>query len=149
MVMQRHGLNFVLHCYLIKMVKNIHCLEQFIRLSNIFRNYMVVSGVGLTQFVDFFRFKSRKGFKSIHTAQFARQSLRTDMTNTVREFRLGPNVLLNSRQLVKARPEVRKLLEQLNSDNAAGNAHFVIHFTRSGKREDKASRKVLVSSFIK
>jgi adenosine deaminase len=115
-------------------------LEQFIRLSNIFRNYMIVSGVGLTQFVDFFRFKSRKGFKSKHTAQFSRQSLCTDMTNTVREFRVGPNVLLNSRQLVKARPDVRKLLEQLNSDNAAGNAHFVIHFTRTGRREEKRQK---------
>lgn len=115
-------------------------LEQFIRLSNIFRNYMIVSGVGLTQFVDFFRFKSRKGFKSKHTAQFARQSLRTDMKNTAREFRVGPNVLLNSRQLVKARPDVRKFLEQLNSDNAAENSHFVIHFTRTGKREDKRQK---------
>ncbi|EKF9423693.1 antiviral RADAR system adenosine deaminase RdrB [Vibrio cholerae] len=117
-------------------------LEQFIRLSNIFRNYMVVSGVGLTQFVDFFRFKSRKGFKSKHTAQFARQSLRTDMTNTVREFRVGPNVLLNGRQLIKARPDVQKLLEQLNTENAAGNAHFVIHFTRSGRREDKRQKDI-------
>ncbi|MEZ9548543.1 hypothetical protein AB4207_19845, partial [Vibrio crassostreae] len=62
------------------------------------------------------------------------------MTNSVREFRVGPNVLLNSRQLVKARPEVRKLLEQLNSDNTAGNAHFVIHFTRAGKREEKRQK---------
>lgn len=115
-------------------------LEQFVRLSNIFRNYMIVSGVGLTQFVDFFRFKSRKGFESKHATQFARQSLRTDMKNTVREFRVGPNVLLNSRQLVKARPDVRKLLDQLNRDNAARNAHFVIHFTRSGRREDKRQK---------
>ncbi|MDG2747123.1 hypothetical protein P7M10_13460 [Vibrio parahaemolyticus] len=117
-------------------------LDQFVRLSNIFRNYMIVSGVGLTQFVDFFRFRSRKGFNSDHTVQFARQSLCADMNNTVREFRVGPNVLLNSRQLVKARPDVRKLLEQLYSDNSAGNAHFVIHFTRSGKREDKRQKDI-------
>ncbi|MEQ3493089.1 antiviral RADAR system adenosine deaminase RdrB [Vibrio sp. SSH13-20] len=115
-------------------------LEQFIRLSNIFRNYMIVSGVGLTQFVDFFRFKPRKGFESKHNDQFARQSLHTDMTNTAREFRVGANVLLDSRQLLKARPDVRKLLEHLNSDNAVGNSHFVIHFTRSGKREEKLQK---------
>lgn len=112
-------------------------LEQFVRVSNIFRNYMIVSGVGLTQFVDFFRFKSRKGFKSEHATQFIRQSLRTDMNKTVREFRVGPSVLLNARKLVKTVPDVRKYLEQLYNDNAAGNAHFVIHFTRTGKRKDK------------
>lgn len=112
-------------------------LEQFVRVSNIFRNYMIVSGVGLTQFVDFFRFKPRKGFNSELVERFTQQSLRTDMNNTVREFRVGPNILLNSRNLLKAVPDVRKYLEQLYGDNTAGNAHFVLHFTRSGKRMDK------------
>tara|TARA_Y100000588_G_scaffold127531_1_gene139757 strand:- start:6221 stop:8731 length:2511 start_codon:yes stop_codon:yes gene_type:complete len=117
-------------------------LEQFVRISNIFRNYMIVSGVGLTQFVDFFRFKHRKGFTSKQNKQFSQQSLRADMNNTVREFRVGPNVLLNSRHLVKTVPDVREYLEQFYQENAAENAHFVVHFTRSGKREDKRQGKV-------
>lgn len=112
-------------------------LEQFVRVSNIFRNYMIVSGVGLTQFVNFFRFKYRKGFDSKLAVQFTQQSLQTDMNNTVREFRVGPNILLNSRDMVKKVPDVRKYLEQLYSDNQSGNTHFVLHFTRTGKRMDK------------
>ncbi|WP_146491451.1 antiviral RADAR system adenosine deaminase RdrB [Vibrio sp. T20] len=117
-------------------------LEQFIRVSNIFRNYMIVSGVGLTQFVDFFRFKHRKGATPKQAMQFSQQSLRADMSNTVREFRVGPNILLNSRNLVKTVPDVREYLEQFYQENAADNAHFVVHFTRSGKREDKRQERV-------
>lgn len=117
-------------------------LEQFVRVSNIFRNYMIVSGVGLTQFVDFFRFKHRKGCTSKQKKQFSQQSLHADMGNTVREFRVGPNVLLNSRNLVKTVPDVREYLEQFYQENTADNAHFVVHFTRSGKREDKRQKKV-------
>ncbi|MDP2589618.1 MULTISPECIES: antiviral RADAR system adenosine deaminase RdrB [Vibrio] len=124
-------------------------LEQFVRVSNIFRNYMIVSGVGLSQFVEFFRFKSRRGFEPEHAKQFVKQSLCADMNNTLREFRVGPSVLLNSNNLVKKVPNIKKYLEQLyqgntdcSQDRTNSKAHFVIHFTRSGKREDKLQEKI-------
>lgn len=110
-----------------------HNLSQFIRVSNILRNYMIVSGVGLGQFVEFFRFKNRKYSSNNHSTSFSQDSLQTDMGRHVsREFRVSPNVLVDSNNLPTDAEELKEELKNIHQQECSEQIHFVIHFTRSG-----------------
>lgn len=111
-------------------------LLPLIRYCNILRNYMVVAGVGLTQFVQYFRFKGRET-NSI-SLQDDDQRLISDIDKaTFREFRFGPALLFNKNETNLTPGHFAKKLKQLYLSSLSNNVHFVIHFTRSGKREDK------------
>ncbi|MCG7564137.1 antiviral RADAR system adenosine deaminase RdrB [Pseudoalteromonas sp. McH1-42] len=110
------------------------------RLTNILRNYMLVSGVGLSQFVEVSRFGARHQRGESHTlgAGVVNESLEADLDKGVmREFRTTPNTLLKGKNQ-KIKPDAFfASLKQLYLNSFAENTHFVLHFTRSGSREDK------------
>ncbi|WP_052141000.1 antiviral RADAR system adenosine deaminase RdrB [Pseudoalteromonas piratica] len=123
--------------------ENKTAIDQFVRVSNILRNYMVVWGVGLSQFVTFFGFSARNSRDSVNQASHRNDNLQTDMNSSVcREFRIAPGMLLNSNDnLTGAR--VSKLLHKAYKHSINENIHFVIHFSRSLKLKDKKEDKYL------
>ncbi|HAS6258452.1 TPA: hypothetical protein RQK60_004317 [Vibrio vulnificus] len=110
---------------------------NLIRLCNILRNYMVVSGVGLSEFVTTSRFRMRD------TRSAQQQSSLTDGLdfdidgNTSREFRVTPNSILAGKGGAVDPTQFAEGLKHLYLNSIAENCHFVLHFTRSGKRSDK------------
>ncbi|AUJ69181.1 antiviral RADAR system adenosine deaminase RdrB [Pseudoalteromonas sp. NC201] len=123
---------------------------RLVRFSNILRNYMVVSGVGLTQFVKTFGFKSRKQRGDYFTLPdgVINESLAADIDSGIyREFRSSPDTLISEEESYHLNVDsFSKSLKQLYFKALAENAHFVLHFTRSGDRFDKlqeSTRQVL------
>ncbi|MBG0749702.1 MULTISPECIES: antiviral RADAR system adenosine deaminase RdrB [Pectobacterium] len=105
------------------------CLDNFIRVSNVLRNYMVVSAVGLGQFVEFFRFDARRPNKSLFTTEVTRFDM---ANNTCREYRVSPNIVLGNNK--KANIYHHKLIDFYSShekQSISEQAHLVIHFTRN------------------
>ncbi|AYH06026.1 antiviral RADAR system adenosine deaminase RdrB [Pectobacterium parmentieri] len=104
------------------------CLENFIRVSNVLRNYMVVSAVGLGQFVEYFGFDARRPDRSL----FKKEVSRFDMNNsTFREYRVSPDIVLGNGK--KANIYHRKLIDFYSShekQSISEQAHLVVHFTR-------------------
>ena len=95
--------------------------QGFIHCSNIFRTAMIVGGVGLGRFVEFFGFKQRKGTQS---SEYNKHSLAFDSSDkTYREFKISPEKV-KSNWLKK---EGKRLLgsEQLE------HIHYAVHFARS------------------
>ena len=115
---------------------------QFIRVSNILRNYMIVWGTGLSQFVESFGFSARKKRYLPYQNNSRLDGLVADIDNrTLREFRVGPNVVVNDKGKVEVK-DLQQGLEAALKHSFAENIHFVIHFSRSlkgdlAKREDK------------
>ncbi|BBN83698.1 hypothetical protein PA25_36830 [Pseudoalteromonas sp. A25] len=117
---------------------NLNLLKsQFIRTSNILRNYMVVSGVGLSQFVNHSRFKARDVRALKHQTNSALDALNADMHQNYREFRATSKVLLGSECFPSNPDTLAKVLNGLYKISLAERVHFVLHFTRSGERSDK------------
>ncbi|HBW0111766.1 TPA: hypothetical protein MEB24_003900 [Klebsiella aerogenes] len=103
-------------------------LQTFIQCSSIMRNYMVVSGVGLGDFVTFFGFKYRKPLYGIN---YKAQSIVHDLLpNYFREFRSGMCT-------IKDYIRVAKLLCE---NNLAKQIHFIYHFSRGFSNNITANR---------
>nr|WP_216606432.1 antiviral RADAR system adenosine deaminase RdrB [Vibrio splendidus] len=116
-------------------------LLRLIRSSNTLRNYMTVSGVGLSQFVEYFSFKYRKLGNSSDGLDFKDHSLSYDIDrNIYREFRVGPDVIVSDDFKLSA-TSLEKLTNKLIDRGLENNTHFVIHFSRSlserGSKKDK------------
>lgn len=110
---------------------------NFIRVCNILRNYMVVSGVGLSEFVHTSRFRMRDTrSKQQQNASF--DGLDFDFEpNTAREFRVTPNSILCGPNGTVEPVQFAKGLKHLYRHSVAEKSHFVLHFTRGGKRPNK------------
>ncbi|MDY4347644.1 MULTISPECIES: antiviral RADAR system adenosine deaminase RdrB [Pectobacterium] len=104
------------------------CLNNFIRVSHVLRNYMVVSAVGLGQFVEFFGFDARRQDKTL----FNKEVTRFDIdNNTFREYRVSPDVVLGNGK--KENIYHHKLIDFYSSHEKQSipeHAHLVVHFTR-------------------
>ena len=117
-------------------------VAQFIRVSNILRNYMIVWGTGLSQFVESFGFSARKKRDYAYQNNSRLDGLVADIDNrTLREFRVAPNVVVNDKGKIGVKG-LQEGLEAALKHSLAENIHFVIHFSRSlkgglAKREDK------------
>ena len=116
--------------------------SQFVRASNILRNYMIVWGTGLGQFVESFGFSARKKRDLSKQASSMVDGLAADIdSKTYREFRIGPSLIMNDKGYAKP-TRLQKALESAFKHSLAENIHFVVHFSRSlkdcmPKREDK------------
>lgn len=110
--------------------KTIHVdRSRLIRCSNIFRSYMMVSGVGLGQFVTSFGFSLRKSRTKSNGLDYLRHALSNDLeSNVAREFRVSPNVTIKGNKL--NHKELLKLASCLQVAEYGGQTHFVVHFTR-------------------
>ncbi|CAQ81916.1 hypothetical protein VSAL_p840_57 (plasmid) [Aliivibrio salmonicida LFI1238] len=112
-------------------------LNCFIRTSNILRNYMVVSGVGLGQFVEYFGFDHRKPKITTKCSGLEHKSHGIKYDNsplTMREFRISPDdiVVKDDEYGFQLLPtSLEHLANMINDDNIASNSHFVIHFNRT------------------
>jgi len=104
--------------------------RSYIHTTQIFRSAMLHSGLGLSYFTEFFRFKHRKG----DDTKYASYSANTDLSDKVyREFKVGPGQakvasLKHASQLMKA-----KRLD--------GHLQYCLHFNRGGKSADKLQRQ--------
>ncbi|MGI2069752.1 antiviral RADAR system adenosine deaminase RdrB [Shewanella baltica] len=106
-------------------------LQRLIRSSNILRNYMTVSGVGLSQFVEYFNFKHRMVGNLSDRIDFKSHSLSYDITqNIFREFRVGPDIVVSSENKLNT-ASLERLIKKLTNDGIQDNTHFVLHFLRS------------------
>lgn len=120
---------------------------QFIRVSNILRNYMIVWGTGLSQFVESFGFSARKKRYLPYQNNSRLDGLVADIDNrTLREFRVSPYVVVNGEGKIGVKA-LQQGLEAALKHSFAENIHFVIHFSRSlkgdlAKKEDKYQANV-------
>ncbi|KZN56354.1 hypothetical protein N474_11455 [Pseudoalteromonas luteoviolacea CPMOR-2] len=121
--------------------------DSFIRVSNVLRNYMIVWGTGLGQFVESFGFSGRKQSSSQHQNNTRLDALVSDIDQrTYREFRVAPGLVVTEKGGVSTKG-LQKGLEAALKHALAENIHFVIHFSRSIKkgrsaREDKFQSQV-------
>ncbi|WP_447749053.1 antiviral RADAR system adenosine deaminase RdrB [Aeromonas veronii] len=100
-------------------------LSSFILCANILRNYMVVSGVGLGDFVSFFIFPYRKPISN--KTSYATHGLLHDLPdNHHREFRVSPDAIIGNSPI---------LAQQLLDNKSHNRVHFVAHFTRSNPKK--------------
>ncbi|WP_071985891.1 antiviral RADAR system adenosine deaminase RdrB [Vibrio brasiliensis] len=114
---------------------------NLIRLCNILRNYMVVSGVGLSEFVTTSRFRMRDT-RAVQQQNSIIDGLEFDIEdNTAREFRVTPNAILAGKGDSLDPKQFAEGLKHLYLNSISENSHFVLHFTRSGKRSDKLQQK--------
>lgn len=105
------------------------------------RNYMIVSSAGLSQFVEYSRFLGRKQSVSQHDKGDYR--LQSDIDkDTFREFRFVPSLLLNDTETAIDPKHFAKKLKQLYLSSLTDNVHFIIHFTRTGVREEKLQEEL-------
>ncbi|MBQ4672493.1 antiviral RADAR system adenosine deaminase RdrB [Aeromonas dhakensis] len=100
-------------------------LSSFILCANILRNYMVVSGVGLGDFVSFFIFAYRKPISN--KASYATHGLLHDLPdNHYREFRVSPDAIIDNAPI---------WAQQLLDNKSHNRVHFVAHFTRGNPKK--------------
>lgn len=126
-------------------------LLALIRASNVLRNYMITSAVGLGQFVEYFGFKKRKAKNKSANLNTKQTGLNYDLgPNTFREFRSSPDELItpitdNSSVYQLNIMEFEQLLGQLDFKNNINNIQFVMHFVRdfssNAKKGDMLWRK--------
>ncbi|ANU38203.1 hypothetical protein [Vibrio scophthalmi] len=119
-----------------------HSILTLVRICNIIRNYMVVSGVGLSNFVQSSRFSLRHS-RSEHQRLSTVDGLEADIdSHTYREFRITPNAVIGNDRGAIDVTEFSKGLKQLYIRSVAENAHFVIHFTRGGQRSNRLQESI-------
>lgn len=115
--------------------------SRLIRCSNILRSYMLVSGVGLSQFTDHFNFNYRKPINQSNGLNYNNHSLESDLAdNSRREFRVGPHVIMTDDRLDPLL--LSKMGRLLSLHGKARKSHFVVHFHRGFKfdlnKDDRA-----------
>lgn len=109
-------------------------LSSFILCANILRNYMVVSGVGLGDFVSFFSFSYRKPVSN--KASYTTHGLLYDLPdNHYREFRVSPDAIVENAPI---------WAQQLLDNKSHNQVHFVTHFSRKNP-EQLTDRRYLSS----
>ena len=112
-------------------------LDGFIRTSNILRNYMIVSGVGLGQFVEYFGFDHRKPKITAKCSGLEHKNHGIKYDNsplTMREFRISPDdiVVKNNEYGFQLLPtSLVRLANIIHDNDIASNSHFVVHFNRT------------------
>ncbi|MCF6456315.1 antiviral RADAR system adenosine deaminase RdrB [Pseudoalteromonas sp. MMG024] len=140
----RSDIRWVLFCLgvLANFKNTSNMASQFVRASNILRNYMIVWGAGLGQFVESFSFSARKKRDLNKQDSPMEDGLVTDIDSRIyREFRIAPSVIVNDKGYAKP-TKLQKALESAFKQSLTENIHFVLHFSRSlkgdlAKREDK------------
>ncbi|MBQ4849889.1 antiviral RADAR system adenosine deaminase RdrB [Pseudoalteromonas sp. MMG012] len=106
---------------------------QFVRVANVLRNYMVVWGTGLSQFVETSNFSARKQRNRPNQMTHMFDSLSADIEqSTFREFRIAPNLLLDKQAKLDSKI-LHLALSSAYKHALAENIHFVVHFSRSLK----------------
>jgi hypothetical protein len=115
-------------------------ITSYVQASNLLRNYMIVSGVGLGNFVDYFGFKHRKPqSNNMSGLNYKNHSLAHDFSShTHREFRGAPGLIINDKEnraktkiSYKLKPtELTRFANELIAKNLDSRSHFVIHFNR-------------------
>lgn len=116
-------------------------LLPLIRYCNILRNYMIVSSVGLSQFVEYSRFLGRK--EGVGWQDEGDYRLLSDIDkDTFREFRFVPSLLLDNTEASLNHKHFARKLKQLYLSSLTDNVHFIIHFTRTGLREEKLQEEL-------
>lgn len=118
-----------------------NALSNLIRVSNILRNYMVVSAVGLGQFIDFFGFDYRRIAKKSDTENRIHYDSSAGIS---REYRVSPDFVLGREAL----PDIydQQLFEFYSTQAGKGIAeqgHIVVHFTRSFPEKEMPHDKLL------
>jgi hypothetical protein len=92
---------------------------------------MIHIGVGLGYFIEFFRFKTRKGKSE---GGYGKYAFGSDMAlNTFREFKVATE-FADKRNLAQ-------VAGGLTKGRLEKNMQLCLHFTRSGKRNDKLQRQ--------
>lgn len=115
---------------------------QFVRASNILRNYMIVWGTGLGQFVESFSFSARKKRDLNKQDSPLDDGLVADIDSKIyREFRIAPSLIVSDKGYAKP-AKLQKALGSAFKHSLTENIHFAVHFSRSlkgdfAKREDK------------
>lgn len=110
------------------------CLTNLIRISNVLRNYMVVSAVGLGQFVEYFGFDARRSDRKLFTHEVTRYD---SGENISREYRVSPNAVLgNDKKPNIYHHELGDFFSTHEQQNLSEHAHLVIHFTRGWPDKD-------------
>lgn len=104
-------------------------LRAFIQASSVLRNYMVVSGVGLGDFVDYFQFELRKPVSP--GLDYKEHSRFHDLLSySSREFRVAD-----------VRPSYfSTAAESILNQQKAKQVHFVYHFTRGFEKNSHENR---------
>jgi len=124
-------------------------LDCFIRTSNVLRNYMIVSGVGLGQFVEYFGFDHRKPKTTAQDSGLEHKSHGIQYDNsslTMREFRISPDdIVVNEGEYgFKLKPtSLMNLTNMIHENNLEKNSHFVVHFNRTYPNKDSMFDKHL------
>ncbi|HGM9974776.1 TPA: antiviral RADAR system adenosine deaminase RdrB [Proteus mirabilis] len=111
-------------------------LNNFIITTNILRNYIIVSGVGLGQFVQHFGL----GIRYYLTDKSKVDNILYDSSlSTNREFRVSPNHIIKGKNLIKSITPFldKKIIE---------NVHFVVHFSRKVNKKDNKYNKLYLNS---
>lgn len=112
-------------------------LDGFIRTSNILRNYMIVSGVGLGQFVEYFGFDYRKPKITTKCSGLEHKSHGFKYDNsplTMREFRISPDDIVvksDEHGFLLIPTSLKQLANMIYENDIASNSHFVVHFNRT------------------
>lgn len=111
-------------------------LNNFIINTNILRNYIIVSGVGLGQFVQHFGLDVRYYLTNKSKAD---NILYDSSPKICREFRVSPNYITKEKNLIRSiTPFIdKKIIE---------NIHFVVHFTRGINKKDNKYNKIYLNS---
>ncbi|WP_350312283.1 hypothetical protein OHJ28_12420 [Dickeya fangzhongdai] len=113
-------------------------LSNLIRVSMILRNYMVVSAVGLGQFVEYFGADVRRADKRFFKQQVPRYDLGPSVS---REYRVSPGeVIGNERKPNIYHHKLTDFFDQHARWHVPGQAHLVVHFTRGFPKKTAASR---------
>ncbi|MDH0054410.1 hypothetical protein ACVWWU_004102 [Pantoea sp. PA1] len=118
------------------------CLSNLIRVSNILRNYMVVSAVGLGEFVDFFRFKGRKLDSKLFTNEVGSYDFSSGVS---REYRVALDVVLNDKNNGIPHKKLMNFYLSHEEKIALKRTHLVIHFLRSIPDKNKPHDRRLQS----
>ena len=121
-------------------------LSIFIKSSHILRNYMTVSGVGLSQFVSFFGFSLRKPEKIYKSGyKFDDFAVRHDAASNIkREYRISPNALIEENDKRSLSLEyLKRLSSYFFQWSKPENHHFVVHFTRGFPNKKNRNDRLL------
>lgn len=108
----------------------------FIQVSHLLRNHMIVSGIGLSQFVDYFNHKDRAPRSSDRGFDSNKHAIGHDLQSyTFREFRVGSNIIPPVKPK-KTQSLLGDFANTLIQRNAHNQCHFVIHFLRRFESND-------------
>lgn len=119
-----------------------NCLMNFVRCSNVLRNYMVVSSVGLGQFVEYFTSGVRRADKKY----FESEGMKYDFLEGVyREYRVSPDYVLGQNKPNIYHNKISDFYARHEEENILEKSHLVVHFTRGYPDKKRPNDKRLES----